>query len=534
MSSLASLARLSQAVAGERGRIAKIERLAGHLRSLRSEEAGLAACLLAGELPCGRVGVGPALVAEATGSPPAPDATLSLEDLDRSMTACAEITGPGSQLRRQGELCRLFARATWEEQRFLARLLLGELRQGATAGLVLEAIARAAGVPAGTVRRALMLCGDLSRVTAIALNGGAAGLAAIGLTLFRPIRPMLAEPAEGLADALTRLPDAHLEYKLDGARIQAHKRGSEVRVYSRQGNEVTAAVPEVVELLAPLPAPDLVLDGEVLALRRDGRPRPFQATMRRFGRRLEVDRLRPQLPLTPFFFDCLQMGGRALIDEPARKRFAALEEALPPQCRVPRLVPRSGEEASAFLARALAEGHEGLMAKDPGSPYQAGGRGAHWLKIKATHTLDLVVLAAEWGSGRRAAWLSNLHLGARDGAGGFVMLGKTFKGLTDDLLRWQTERLLALALDIGDPKRAGLVRVHPELVVEIAFNELQESPRYPGGLALRFARVRRYRPDKGAAEADDIRKVRTLFARQVAYASRDSGDAGASYPFPTD
>jgi DNA ligase-1 len=455
-------------------------------------------------------------------SPPALDATLTLTVLDRELAGIAEVAGTGAQGRRQASLASLFARATGREQRLLAALLLGELRQGATAGLLQEAIAQAAGVPSEQVRRAVMLCGDLRRVTVIALTDGTPGLRTVGLTLFRPVQPMLAEPAEGLEEAMERLDKPFLEYKLDGARIQVHKRGEEVRVFSRQGNEVTAAVPEVLDRVAPLPESDLVLDGEVLTLRPDGRPHPFQTTMRRFGRRLEVERLRRELPLTPFFFDCLQRGDTALIDTPARERFAALEEALPPRCLIPRLVPRSPDEAGAFLARALAEGHEGLMAKDPESLYQAGGRGANWLKIKATHTLDLVVLAAEWGSGRRSAWLSNLHLGARDGLGGFVMLGKTFKGLTDALLSWQTERLLALALDPQDPRRDRVVRVRPELVVEIAFNELQESRRYPGGLALRFARVKRYRPDKGAAEGDDIATVRALFARQVAYAGREA------------
>ncbi|MGE5155531.1 MAG: ATP-dependent DNA ligase [Bdellovibrio bacteriovorus] len=532
MATLAPLAQLSDAVAGERGRRAKIERLAGHLGSLRPEEAGLAACLLAGELPQGRIGVGPAQIAQALSAPPATHANLTLEDLERTLAAYAGISGSGARAGRQSALAGLFARATPPEQGFMARLLLGELRQGATAGLVLEAIALAARVPAGTVRRALMLCGDLSRVAALALREGAPGLAAVGLTLFRPIQPMLAEPAEGLDQALERLHAPVLEYKLDGARIQVHKRGTEVRVFSRQGNEVTAAVPEIPELIAPLPVPDLVLDGEVLALRPDGRPLPFQTTMRRFGRRLEVERLREELPLTPFFFDCLQQGGTLLIDAPARERFLALAEALPSRCVIPRLHPRNADEAGAFLAQALGEGHEGLMAKDPESPYQAGGRGASWLKIKATQTLDLVVLAAEWGSGRRSAWLSNLHLGARDGAGGFVMLGKTFKGLTDELLAWQTERLLVLALAPGDPRRNPLVRVRPELVVEIAFNELQESPRYPAGLALRFARVKRYRPDKSPAEADDLATVRALFARQVAYAGRHGGGAASSDPGP--
>jgi ATP-dependent DNA ligase I len=527
---LVQLERLSAELASERGRRAKVGRMAGLFRGQAPDEAALAACLLAGELPGGRVGVGPAQVTQAMRVPPAPEASLTLADLDRALTTIDAIHGPGAQTRRQQSLSGLFARATEDEQDLLARLLLGELRQGATSGLVLEAVAQAAEVRADLVRRALMLSGDLRRITALALREGAVGLAGVGLTLFRPIQPMLAEPAEGLDQALERLPNPFLEYKLDGARIQVHKQGEAVRVYSRQGNEVTPAVPEIVELLSPLPGSDLVLDGEVLALRPDGRPQPFQTTMRRFGRRLEVERLRREVPLTPFFFDCLQHGGSLLIDDPARERFAALTEALPAHWLIPRVRPSHGEEARAFLAKALGEGHEGLMAKAPESPYQAGGRGAHWLKIKAIQTLDLVVLAAEWGSGRRSAWLSNLHLGARDGAGGFVMLGKTFKGLTDALLAWQTERLLALALDPGGARREAVVRVRPELVVEIAFNELQESPRYPGGLALRFARVKRYRPDKTAAAADDIATVQACFRRQVAYMGRNAAARPGSAP----
>jgi DNA ligase-1 len=324
---------------------------------------------------------------------------------------------------------------------------------------------------------------------------------------------MLAEPAADLDQALVRLDEAALEYKLDGARVQVHKSGAEVRVFTRQGNEVTGSVPEIVEAVAALPVAELVLDGETLALGPDGRPLPFQVSMRRFGRRLDVAALRGELPLSVYFFDCIQHGGQLLIDAPARDRFAALADAVPAGLVVPRLVPKCAAEAQAFLDQALAAGHEGLMAKALGAPYQAGGRGGNWLKIKQAQTLDLVVLAAEWGSGRRSGWLSNLHLGAPDGEGGFVMLGKTFKGLTDNMLDWQTRRLRELAVAADDH----LVQVRPELVVEIAFNELQASPHYPGGLALRFARVKRYRNDKTADQADGLDTVRALFDRQVAY-----------------
>jgi DNA ligase-1 len=509
---LADLVRASEDVAALRGRNAKIDRLAASLRGLHATERGVGAALLAGEIPGGRNGIGPAQLAAAAVVAPAATPLLSLGELDRGLTEIRQTTGAGSQSRRAATLVDLFARASIAEQSFLSRLLLGELRQGATEGLVLEAIARAAEVPAALLRRAVMLCGDLAQVAEVALESGAPGLSAIRLRLFRPIQPMLARPAGDLAAALSGLHSPILEHKLDGARIQVHKSGTHVQVFSRQGNRVTDAVPEIVEQIAPLPESDLVLDGEVLALRPDGRPRPFQVTMRRFARGSTLEDLRSRLPLTPVFFDCLHRAGTSLIDQPARARFAALADCLPGGSLVPRLEPKTARDAEAFLAAALSAGHEGLMAKSADSPYEAGGRGGSWLKVKPAHTLDLVVLAAEWGSGRRRAWLSNLHLGAREGSG-FVMLGKTFKGLSDAMLAWQTQRLLGLELARGP----GVVEVRPELVVEIAFNEIQESPRYPGGLALRFARVKRHRHDKCAAEASDMGEVRALFDRQVAY-----------------
>ncbi|MCK6428637.1 MAG: ATP-dependent DNA ligase, partial [Burkholderiaceae bacterium] len=381
---------------------------------------------------------------------------------------------------------------------------------------MIEAIAAAAGVAVADVRRAAMFAGDLGAVARAALTEGAAGLARFAIELQRPVQPMLAQPAEDIADALARLGTAALEWKLDGARVQVHKAGDDVRVFTRNLNEVTAAVPEIVEAVRAAPARELILDGEAIALAAGGAPQPFQVTMRRFGRKLDVDALRAELPLSALFFDVLRRDGDSLVERPARERFAALTDALPSALVVPRLVTGDASAAQAFYAEALARGHEGVMAKALDAPYEAGSRGAAWLKVKRAHTLDLVVLAAEWGHGRRRGWLSNLHLGARDpAANSFVMLGKTFKGLTDELLEWQTRELLAGEIGRDDYT----VYVRPELVVEIAFNDLQASPQYPGGLALRFARVKRYRPDKRADEADTIDAVRTIYAAQAARAA---------------
>jgi DNA ligase-1 len=356
-----------------------------------------------------------------------------------------------------------------------------------------------------------MAAGSLGAVARAALVGGAAALGGFSLTVLRPVRPMLADAAEDVGEALARLGPAVLEWKIDGARIQAHKAGETVRIFSRHLRDVTAALPEVVEIVRALPARELVLDGEAIALDPHGWPLPFQTTMRRFGRRLEVDRLREALPLTPFFFDCLLVDGTSLVDEPQARRLDALLSVAGERV-VPHLVEPDPAAAAAFFDEALRRGHEGVMAKARGSAYAAGSRGAAWLKVKRARSLDLVVLAAEWGHGRRRGWLSNLHLGARDPASnGFVMLGKTFKGLTDAMLAWQTERLLALEI----ARDAHAVHVRPELVVEIAFNDIQESPQYPGGLALRFARVKRFRPDKPAAEADTIDTVRRIHEKQV-------------------
>jgi DNA ligase-1 len=517
---LEDLAAVSAALAATRSRGEKTRLLAELLRSLAPDEREIAVSWLAGVLPNGKLSLGPAAVYAAKAAP-APHATLTIGTAARELEALRATAGKGSAQRRQQALAALFGAATAPEQQFLAGLLLGELRQGALEGVMADAIAAAAAVPAADVRRALMLAGRVAPVANAALEAGSAGLARFRLTLYEPLAPMLASPTDGVDSALAAIASAVLEYKLDGARVQIHKgveRG--VRIYSRTGRDVTPSVPEVAAAVAELPAAAAILDGEVLALTRAGHPRPFQDTMRRFGRKLDVAAVRQALPLSLFCFDCLHLNGEDLIDRPLAERHERLASAVPAKLNVPRLVTNAGDAAQEFLARALASGHEGIMVKDRASRYEAGSRGAAWLKVKVAHTLDLVVLAAEWGSGRRQGWLSNLHLGARDPNGGFVMLGKTFKGLTDGLLEWQTQKLKALALDPA--ARDYVVAVRPELVVEIAFNELQVSRRYPGGLALRFARVVRYRPDKRPEDADTIDTVRQIAAAQGGAAAERS------------
>jgi DNA ligase-1 len=492
-------------------RLEKRTHLVELLQRVRGDEIEIAVAYLSGRLRQGRIGLGGATIGAALQAAPALEPTLMLDQVDRAFSDIARLQGAGSAAARRERLGALFARATREEQTFLARLITGELRQGALEGAMIEAIADAAAVPARDVRRAVMVAGDLPQVAQAALTEGLGGLSRFALQLLQPVSPMLAQTADDVDGALAQLGRAGWEYKLDGARVQVHKQDGDVRVYTRKLNDVTEAVPEVVEVTRRLPARGLILDGEAIALRPDRSPQPFQVTMRRFGRRLDVAALRETLPLSVFFFDCLHAEGEDLIDQPAAVRFSALESSVPAFLRIPRRVTGEPAEAEAFLDEALRHGHEGLMAKALEAPYEAGNRGSSWLKLKPAHTLDLVVLAAEWGHGRRQGWLSNLHLGARDPeGGGFVMLGKTFKGMTDALLAWQTEALQQLAL--GSDGYA--VHVRPELVVEVAFNDVQESPHYPGGLALRFARVKRYRPDKTAAEADTIDTVRGLYLRQ--------------------
>ncbi len=504
---LAEIVETSRRVAAARGRLEKIEHLAACLRRVEPGEIGIAVAYLAGELPQGRIGVGSARLGEVMAGGAAAAPTLTLREVDDALTRVAQAAGRGSGADRARELGALFARATRDEQELLARLLLGELRQGALAGIMVEALARAAGVEATRVRRAFQVETDLGRVARAALTEGAAGLDRFGMALFQPVAPMLASPAASVAEALGELGRASLEWKLDGGRVQVHKRDDEVRIFTRRLNEVTGALPEVVEVVRALAPRELILDGEALVFRPDGRPQPFQVTMQRFGRKLDVDALRASLPLRPFFFDCLRVEGESLLERPGSERFDALVGSLPGELVVPRRITADPAEAEAFLADALARGHEGVMLKSLDAAYAAGARGRDWLKVKPAHTLDLVVLAAEWGHGRRRGWLSNLHLGARDPAGGpFVMVGKTFKGLTDALLEWQTRELLARETARDD----WTVFVRPELVVEVAVGGVQASPHYPGGVALRFARVKGYRPDKLPAEADPIDAVRAL------------------------
>jgi ATP-dependent DNA ligase I len=506
---LAEIAGVSRAVATTSARLAKIETLANALREAGPLEVPIAVAYLSGELPQRQIGIGWAAL--RSGFTPAATATLSLTEVDAGFTAIGAISGKGSTAARKALVGELFERATQDEQRFLVGLLSGELRQGALEGVMTEAVARAATVPVAEVRRAMMLRGSLGVVAAAALAGGTAALQAFGLEVGRPVRPMLASSAASIADALAKIDgDAAVEWKLDGIRIQAHLAEGTVRLFTRTLDEITGRLPDVVATLAKLPVHAAVLDGELIALRPDGRPLPFQDTASRTA--TASDTLGPlgpgpAVPLSVFLFDALHLEGADLIDLPYWRRHAELAWAVPTELLMPRVVTGSAGEADAFFADALAHGHEGVVVKSLDAPYAAGRRGAGWIKVKPRHTLDLVVLAVEWGHGRRRGWLSNLHLGARDPqTGGFVMLGKTFKGLTDDLLTWQTERLLTLE----DHRDEWTVFVRPELVVEIAFDGVQRSPRYPGGLALRFARVLRYREDKSAAEADTIELVRAL------------------------
>jgi DNA ligase-1 len=505
------LAATSAAVSATSGRKAKVDLLADALRRLEPDELAAGSAYLAGELPQRQTGVGWASLRDL---PPAADEpTLTVGGVDAAIAELSVVAGSGSQARRRDLLGALFSAATAEEQRHLVGLFSGELRQGAQAGLLADAIARAAEVPATAVRRALLLSGDLKQVAVSALTGGAAALAGIRLRVGTPLTPMLASSAPDVAAALeaTGVPVA-VDVKLDGIRIQVHRSGDEIGVYTRSLDDITSRVPEVVAAVRALAAREIILDGEAMALDASGRPRPFQETSSRAATRGARGAPTPASgpALTPYFFDLLHVDGSDLLDEPGRVRWAALAEALPSELLVGRRTVDTVEQASEAFAAALAAGQEGIVVKALEATYDVGRRGSAWVKVKPRHTLDLVVLAVEWGHGRRKGWLSNLHLGARDpGTGGFVMLGKTFKGLTDETLRWQTERFQELAVD----RNEWVVTVRPEQVVEIAFDGIQTSPRYPGGVALRFARVIRYRDDKRADEADTIDAVRAIGAR---------------------
>jgi DNA ligase 1 len=532
---LSEIAATSEAVASTPARLAKVTSLADCLRRLDPDEVGIAVAFLSGELRQRQIGVGWAALRDPPPSAATP--SLTLRQVDAVFEQVGAQTGPGSQGERRRLLAGLLGRATAAEQRFLVALLGGELRQGALDGVMADAVARAADVPGAQVRRALMLRGELGAVAAAALRDGLAGLGAFRLQVSRPLKPMLAQTATSIDAALERiLPaaveskldgtsaslrppsdaraapgsrGAAIEWKLDGVRAQIHRQGAEVRVFTRTLDEITNRVPEVAEAVAALPAGSLVLDSELIALRQDGQPQPFQVTAGRVGSKLDVATVRQAVPLSLFVFDLLHLDGEDLLDLPGRERQAALAGVVPEPLRMPRIVTADPAVAAAFMRDALARGHEGVVVKSLDAPYEAGRRGAGWLKVKPRHTLDLVILAAEWGHGRRRGWLSNLHLGARDlETGGWVMLGKTFKGLTDKMLAWQTERLQELATERGD----WVVRVRPELVVEVAFDGVQASPRYPGGVALRFARVLRYREDKRPEEADTIETVRAIHA----------------------
>ncbi|MFI6848273.1 ATP-dependent DNA ligase [Kitasatospora sp. NBC_00085] len=509
---LRHLAQTSRAVAGEPGRRAKITLLADCLRELGPAEAPAAVALVSGESHRLRTGIGPASLRDLP--VPAAEPSLGVREAERTLEAIAGVHGAGAQAERRRLLAGLFERATDVEQAFLRAVLVGELRQGALDAVVADAVAQAAGVPAAAVRRALMFRGSARAVAEAALTGGAPALDVFRLEVGRPVRPMLAASAPDVAAALDRIGPAALEWKLDGIRVQVHRDGRDVAVFTRSLDDITARVPEVAEAALALPVRSAVLDGEAIALGPDGRPRPFQETAARTASRQDPERLRAEVPLSAYFFDLLHRDGEDLVDRPGRERWSALAESVPAGLRVSRTETGDQEQALAFFRETLALGHEGVLAKDPAAGYAAGRRGAGWVKVKPRHTLDLVVLAAEWGSGRRRGRLSNLHLGARaagePGLGPWVMLGKTFKGLTDETLAWQTTELLAREVE----RDSYTVRVRPELVVEIAFDGVQRSPRYPAGLALRFARVLRYRPDKSAAEADTVATVREIAATE--------------------
>jgi DNA ligase-1 len=507
MVSLAELVEVSRDVKHTRSRKQKAQLLAAVFERLAPAEVPIVVRYLAGEIRQGKLGIARSDVHEAMAHPAEAEPTLTALELDAALEELEQLRGPGSSTERRRATTELFARLTVEEREFVANLITGEMRHGVGEGLTVDALALASNLEAKVLRQALLFLGDLSRLASLSLVEGEGALDRQGVEPFRPLRPMLAQASPSVADAFECAAPCAFEHKLDGARIQVHRAGDRVAIYSRMGKDVTSSLPEIVDLVRAFEAESFVLDGEVIALRRDGRPEAFQTTMRRFGRKANVARLASELPLHPYFFDCLLLDGKALVTENNARRFQALESFVPALARVARQSVQDVESAEAVLREALERGHEGVLVKNVDSPYEAGRRGGAWLKVKPAPTLDLVVLAAEWGTGRRKGFLSNLHLGARDEHGGFVMLGKTFKGLTDATLAWQTEELQKRATQT----RGHVVFVRPALVVEVAFDGVQKSRAYPSGLTLRFARVRRYRDDKPASQADTIESVRAFF-----------------------
>ena len=541
---LDSVVRTSAAVAATSGRLAKISLIADLLVRVPAAEIEVAVSFLSGDLTQRQIGVGYAALTDLLGGygeaavpaalpPPAAEPRLTLAETDKVLGEIGVLAGQGSQAERRRVLGGLLARATASERGFLARLLAGDLRQGALDGVMTDAVARAAGVPAAAVRRASQLSGSLAAAaaTALAVPAGQAAtdaLAAVTLRVGRPVRPMLAASAPTVSAAMERISPAAVDWKIDGVRVQLHRTGRDVRVFTRTLDDITHRVPELVTAALTLNAATAVVDGEAVALRADGRPHPFQVTS---ARAASQSGAADPASLTLFLFDLLELDGDDLIDAPASERFTRLAAVAPAALVIPRLVTADTTVAQAFFAAAIERGHEGVVIKSLEAPYGVGRRGSEWIKVKPRHTLDLLVLGAEWGHGRRQGWLSNLHLGARDPVtGGAVMLGKTFKGLTDELLRWQTARLLELAdppAGQAGPARRGVVRVRPELVVEIAFDGVQGSTRYPGGVTLRFARVLRYRPDKSPAEADTIDTIRALWSGNAPDGPDQAGQSGA-------
>ncbi|NEB90840.1 ATP-dependent DNA ligase [Streptomyces bauhiniae] len=498
---LTRLAEVSGQVAATASRTRKTDLLAELFRDAEPDDVPVVIPYLAGRLPQGRIGVGWKVLGREVA--PAAEPTLTVRGVDALLTELASVSGAGSQAERARIVDKLMGAATEDEQRFLRGLLTGEVRQGALDALAVEGLARATEADPATVRRAVMLAGSLQTVAQALLAEGPGALDEFRLTVGCPVLPMLARSASSVAEAVEKLGECAVEEKLDGIRVQVHRDGDEVRVYTRTLDDITDRLPEVTSAARELPGERFVLDGEVISFGPDGRPRSFQETAGRVGSRVDVARAAEEVPVSPVFFDALSVDGRDLLDLPFTERHAELARLVPEPMRVRRALVAGPEDTAAaeeFSAATLARGHEGIVAKGLDAPYSAGRRGASWLKVKPVHTLDLVVLAAEWGHGRRTGKLSNLHLAARTADGGYAMLGKTFKGMTDVMLAWQTERLGELTVE----EKSWGVTVRPELVVEIAYDGLQRSTRYPAGVTLRFARVIRYREDKRPEDADTV------------------------------